>query len=131
MKILASLIMFVLLGVSINAQEEAKVMAELAASNEKAIKNSPFSAEAISESVQVLADGNRIVRSTNSKMYRNSEGRFRREISGGTGGYLGSLYTYGQGISILDPIAGQRFTLDSLGKTARVVELRSGGQGGV
>jgi hypothetical protein len=118
--------MFVLLGVYAAAQQEAKVIAEIAASSEKAIKNSPFSAEAVSESIQVLADGNRIVRSSTSKMYRNSEGRFRREMAGGSGGYPGSFYTYGQGISILDPVVGYRYMLDSYLKTARVYALKAG-----
>ena len=75
--------------------------------------------------MQVLADGNRIVRSSTSKLYRNSEGRFRREMSGGTGDYLGSMYAYGHGISILDPVIGHRYLLDSHLKTARVLELKS------
>lgn len=127
---------FVLLGAYANAQHDAKVIAEIAAGNEKTIKNAPFSAEAVSESVQTLADGNRIVRSSTSKMYRNSEGRFRREIAGGIGGMLGSHFSYEQGISILDPVAGHRVMLDSLGKTARLIELNAGqrvsiGRGGV
>ena len=36
-------------------------------------------AEAITETVQVLSDGNRIVRRTSSRVYRDSEGRTRRE----------------------------------------------------
>jgi hypothetical protein len=72
---------------------DAKVTAEIVASSpDKVVKNAPFSAEAVSESVQTLADGNRIVRSSTSKLYRNSEGRFRREFTGGTGGMFGSLY---------------------------------------
>lgn len=126
MKVLLGLMFFVLLGVHAQAQHDAKVIAEIAAGHEKMIKNAPFSAEAVSESVQTLADGNRIVRSSTSKMYRNSEGRFRREIAGGVGGMLGSHFSYGQGISILDPVAGHRVMLDSLGKTARLLELHSG-----
>src|SRR5918993_2813624 len=104
MKVIAGLLFFILAGVSVYAQQDAKVIAEIAASNEKTIKNSPFSAEALSESVQVLADGNRIVRSSTSKLYRNSEGRFRREHKGGSGGLSGTTYSFGQGVSILDPV---------------------------
>jgi hypothetical protein len=125
MKIFVGSMMFVLLGVGAMAQN-TKVVAELAASSDKTIKNSPFSAEAVSESVQVLADGNRIVRSSTSKLYRNGEGRFRRELSGGTGGVLGSLFTTGSGITILDPIAGQRYLLDSTQRTARIADLKPG-----
>src|SRR3981189_487279 len=47
------------------------------------VKGSPYSAEAVTETTQVLADGNRIVNRTSSKQYRDSEGRERREISFG------------------------------------------------
>lgn len=123
MKILSGLLLFVLMGIYANAQQDARIVAEIAAGNEKMVKNAPFSAEAVSESVQVLVDGNRIVRNSTSKLYRNSDGRFRREISGGSGNLMGTYFSYGQGISILDPVAEKRFTLDSVDKTVRVVEL--------
>jgi hypothetical protein len=125
MKIVIGLMMFVLLGINIEAQTP-RVVAELAASSDKTIKNSPFSAEAVSESVQVLADGNRIVRSSTSKLYRNGEGRFRRELTSGTGGAFGSLFTTGPGITILDPVAGQRYLLNSELRTARIAQLEPG-----
>ena len=137
MKIVSGILMFVLMGVVARAQDpkpepkvyttsvqNAKVIAEVAAVNsDKAIKNAPFSAEAISESVQTLADGNRIVRSSTSKLYRNSEGRFRREFTGGTGGMFGSVYGYGPGISLLDPVGGFRYSIDPNLKTARQVVI--------
>jgi len=126
MRVLSVLMLFVLLGVQASAQQEARVIAEIAAGNEKMVKNSPFSAEAISESVQTLPDGNRIVRSSTSKLYRNSEGRFRREMAGGSGGVLGTHYGFAQGVSILDPVIGQRVMLDSENMTARIVQLQSG-----
>src|SRR5687768_7709097 len=125
MKVLSVLMLFVLLGVQASAQQEARVIAEIAAGNEKMVKNAPFSAEAVSESVQVLPDGNRIVRSSSSKLYRNSEGRFRREMAGGSAGVLGTHYGFAHGVSILDPVIGQRVTLDSENMTARVVQLHS------
>jgi len=85
----------------------------------RSVKNAPFSADAINESVQVLADGNRIVRSSNSKLYRNSEGRFRREVTGGTG-VMGTHFAYGDGITIMGP--DQHIYLDNNAKIARVVE---------
>lgn len=122
MKILSGIVMFVLLGVVGNAQD-AKVIAEIAASSERAVKNSPFSADAVSESVQTLADGNRIVRSSTSKLYRNSEGSFRREMTGGSGGVLGSLFTVGQGVTIMDRAGGYRYMIDPNLKTTRQVML--------
>ena len=124
MKIISAILMFVLMGIYADAQE-AKVLAEIAASSEgTGVKNAPFSAEAVSESVQTLADGNRIVRSSSSKLYRNSEGRFRREMGPGFGGTLGSLYTSGQGVTLLDPVGGFRYWIDPDLKTTRQTVLR-------
>lgn len=126
MKIFACIALFVLLGAGAQGQQSSgggKILAETSAMSEKIIKGSPFTADAVNESVQVLADGNRIVRSSTNKLYRNSEGRFRREISGGSGGTLGSFYSVGPGITILDPVGGVRYLLDSQLRTARVGTL--------
>src|SRR5688572_32553688 len=124
MKIVTGLLFFVLLGINSYGQQDARVIAEVAATNERAVKNAPFSAEAISESVQMLADGNRIVRSSTSRLFRNSEGRFRREMAPGTGGALGSLYTYGQGVTLLDPVGGFRYMIDPNLKTTRQMVMK-------
>jgi hypothetical protein len=110
--------MFILLGAYAQAQN-LKVLAEIDASSERTVKNAPFYAEAVSESVQTLADGNRIVRNSTSKLYRNSEGRFRRDITSGSGGTLSSLYTYGQGVTLLDPVGGFRYQIDPNQRTTR------------
>lgn len=88
-----------------------------------AVKNSPFTAEEVNESVQTLADGNRIVRNSKSKMYRNSEGRIRRE--GGLGGAVGFAYTVAPSVSIVDPVIRQKYELDAALKTARVYDLKT------
>jgi hypothetical protein len=132
MKILTGMVLFVLLGAGAFAQQAstgARIMAEASAMTEKIVKGAPFSAEAVNESVQVLADGNRIVRSSTNRLYRNSEGRFRRDISGGSAGPLASFYSAGPGITILDPVQGQRFLIDSELRTARVGSFGTG-QGG-
>jgi hypothetical protein len=43
------------------------------------VRGQPYSAERVSESVQVLADGNRIVKRSLEKVYRDSDGRTRVE----------------------------------------------------
>ena len=45
----------------------------------KVVKNAPFSAESVTEHVQVYADGNRSVRKSGARLYRDSAGRTRRE----------------------------------------------------
>lgn len=127
MKTLAGLLMLAALVISAEGQD-AKVIAEISASSEKIVKSSPFSADAVSESVQTLADGNRIVRCSTSKLYRNGEGRFRREIANGSGGMLGSVYSFGSGVTILDPVIGHRYLLNSNLKTAHQGLLKIGGE---
>ncbi len=112
---------------AVQAETRAKVIAELAAATVgKSVKNLPFSAEEVSESVQTLADGNRIVRSSTGRIYRNGQGRVRREHSGGAGGMMGSLYMTSPGVSILSPAEGNKYLLDSTEKTAKVLELTQG-----
>jgi hypothetical protein len=45
----------------------------------KTVKGAPYQAEAVTEVVQTLADGNRIVRKTTARVARDGEGRVRRE----------------------------------------------------
>lgn len=104
---------------------EYKVVAEVAASTERIVKGSPFSAESVSESVQTLSDGNRIIRSSTTKMYRSGDGRFRREVSESSGGVLGSVYQVSPSISIIDPVAGFRYSLNPESRTARSTAIRS------
>ena len=64
---------------------------------EKTVVGAPYSAEAVSESRQTLADGNVIDHKEISKIYRDNAGRVRRVTNGmgtlGIGGVLG----FGQG----------------------------------
>ena len=115
--------MFVLLGIYAQAQTAPKVIAEISASSEKAVKGAPFSAEAVSESVQTLADGNRIVRKWTNKLYRNNEGRFRREGSGNPGSAFGAFISTEPSVMILDPSARSRYMVDSESKVVRAITL--------
>src|SRR5215831_12128477 len=49
------------------------------------VKGAPYAAEAVTETVQTLADGNRIVQRSSSKEYRDGEGRERREETSSMG----------------------------------------------
>ncbi|MDQ4120417.1 MAG: hypothetical protein M3209_03115 [Acidobacteriota bacterium] len=104
---------------TLTRETNARVATEIvAASSTKVVKGAPFSAEAISESVQTLADGNKIKRSVTTKLYRDGEGRFRREETANSG--ANSLAENGahQSISIFDPVAGARYVLNPTAKTA-------------
>jgi len=60
-------------------QAQQKVMLEIAGAEVSVVKGKPYSADTSTETVQTLADGNRIAHRTVSKFYRDSEGRTRRE----------------------------------------------------
>ncbi len=79
------------------------------------VKGAPFSADTLSESIQPLADGNRIVTRNEGRIYRDSEGRSRQERSFRPG--VGA--NEHQVITIFDPVAGTNITLDPATRTAR------------
>lgn len=74
----------------------------------------PYSADAITERTQVLADGNRISVSSLTKIFRDGEGRIRREMFNNDGTL--------RAISITDPVARVSYTLDA----ARKIAYRTG-----
>lgn len=84
----------------------------------KVVKGAPYSAEAVTESIQVLGDGNRIVHKFSSSVYRDSEGRTRREQTLKGIGPLGTSNAPLQTIFINDPVAGVTYSLDSRSHTA-------------
>lgn len=47
----------------------------------KLVKGAPYSAQAVTETTQTLGDGNRIVNKSTAALYRDGEGRTRREQS--------------------------------------------------
>lgn len=84
----------------------------------KVVKGAPYSGEAVTETIQTLSDGNRIINRMTSSVYRDSEGRTRREQSLKGLGIFGAGEEPFQTIFINDPVAGVTFTLDSNTKTA-------------
>ena len=82
------------------------------------VKGAPYSAEAVTETIQTLGDGNRIVNRITSMMYRDSEGRTRREQSLKGLGIFGAGEDPFQTVFINDPVAGVTFSLDSRSHTA-------------
>jgi hypothetical protein len=85
----------------------------------KVVKGVPFSAVAVSESSQTLADGNHITRKTQTNLYRDTQGRFRKEV---TLPAIGPLAASGQPHSLVmihDPVAGASYVLEVNEKVAR------------
>ena len=84
----------------------------------KIVKGAPYSAEAVTETIQTLGDGNRIVNRITSQMYRDSDGRTRREQSFKGLGIFGAGEEPSTTIFINDPVAGVTFSLDTRSHTA-------------
>lgn len=81
------------------------------------VTGAPYSAQATTERVQALADGNRIVQSTSGTVARDSQGRFRKDetlpfLTAGKGGDAPHM------VYIQDPVAGVQWNLDARMKTA-------------
>jgi hypothetical protein len=85
----------------------------------KVVKGSPYSAQAVTESVQTLADGNRIVHKNTAQIYRDSEGRVRRDQTVGAIGPYAAAGDPIQTFFINDPVAGANYILDPRSKVAR------------
>jgi TonB family protein len=79
------------------------------------VKGAPFSADILSETVQALPDGNRIVQRSEGRIYRDSQGRTRNERTYQMGGSSEQR----QVININDPVAGVSYGLDPETKIAR------------
>ncbi|HKQ92613.1 MAG TPA: hypothetical protein VJZ77_18280 [Blastocatellia bacterium] len=87
------------------------------------VKGAPYSADAVTETIQTLGDGNRIVQSSSAKIYRDSAGRTRREQ---TFKAIGPWAVSGEPpvtISINDPVAGVTYSLNSNMKTAHKMAM--------
>lgn len=85
----------------------------------KVVKGAPYSAEGVTESVQTLADGNRIVRKQSAHIYRDGEGRTRREFVINVLGPWTTQNDAPRTIAINDPVAKVSYTLDPRTRTAR------------
>src|SRR6266540_1531860 len=71
-----------LAAVVVEAQEPATFNYEVRARvplETRTLKGAPYSAEVVNEHTQQLADGNRIVERSTGRVYRDKEGRVRRE----------------------------------------------------
>jgi hypothetical protein len=98
----------------------------------KVVTGVPFSAVAVSESTQTLSDGNQIRRKTQTSLFRDSQGRFRKEV---TLSGFGPMAASGQPKSFVvinDPVARASFVLHPDSKTAETMGehgMKGRGQG--
>jgi hypothetical protein len=80
------------------------------------IAGAPYSAQAVTQRVQLLADGNRIEQSTSGSVARDSQGRVRRDEA--LPGLTGSSGDAPHLVTIEDPVSGVHWTLDARNKVA-------------
>jgi TonB family protein len=85
----------------------------------KLVKGAPYSAQAVTEMTQTLSDGNRIVNKSSVSLYRDSEGRTRREQTLRAIGPFATASEPPTTIFINDPVAGATYMLDARTHIAR------------
>jgi hypothetical protein len=106
MRIPLTLAGLVFAAAALQAQEPStfkfEVQARMPLEN-RTVKNAPYSAEVVTDHMQQLADGNRIVEHSSGRVYRDKEGRVRREEDRPSGN---------PSISIVDSVAGVSYSLD-------------------
>ena len=86
----------------------------------KTVTGNPLTAQIVVTHENTLSDGNRINRTEQTTIYRDSQGRVRREITvdaatPATGAVKHTI------ITINDPVSGNRYMLDPANKTARLM----------
>lgn len=84
------------------------------------VAGAPYSAEAVTDVVQTLSDGNRIVRQNKAQISRDSQGRTRREQGFAMFGPLvnGPREEQPRSVQISDPATGGAILLDLRSRTA-------------
>lgn len=94
----------------------------------KVVKGAPYSAEAETEIHQTLSDGNHIDHKVTASIYRDGEGRVRRER---TLSMLGPMAAQGKMVTLFDPVEHVTYLLDAARKTAYKMPARRKGMMGM
>jgi hypothetical protein len=106
--------------------QDARLLGAVAGVPRRVVRNAPYSATTVTETTQVLADGNRIHHPSTGKIFRDSEGRVRNEQSMAGLDALAPHAGIQQVVFINDPVAGVNYALNVHDKTA----TKSWGRGG-
>ncbi len=93
------------------------------------VQGAPYSATISNESIQTLADGNRIIQNNSGTTARDSEGRTRQDAALPMIGNL-SATNAPHLVFIMDPVAQVSYTLNLTDKTAQKLSLPSGAVAG-
>jgi hypothetical protein len=93
------------------------------------VQGAPYSATITNESVQTLADGNRIVNTSSGTIARDSQGRTRQDAPVPSIGNLAAANAP-HIVFIQDPVAQVSYTLNLTDKTAQKMSIMPGPPGG-
>jgi hypothetical protein len=93
---------------------------------DKVVKGAPYAADAVTERLQTLSDGNRISHKNTSQVFRDADGRVRREQTFGMIGNMVSADRPEKTIFINDPVAGIHYFLDPENQTATKMKVEKG-----
>ena len=93
----------------------------------KLVKGAPFSATTTSTTQQTLQDGTTINRTANGAVYRDGEGRSRREVTFTGVGPLAATGGAHKMVAIFDPVAGAHYMLNPDKKVAHKMTLPANG----
>jgi hypothetical protein len=93
------------------------------------IQGAPYSATITNESIQTLADGNRIVQTSTGTTARDSQGRTRHDTALPAIGNL-SAANAPRLVFLQDPVAQTSYTLNLTDKTAQKMPVFAGGAAG-
>jgi len=88
------------------------------------VKGAPYSATAITEYIQTLADGNQIMQKNEATYHRDREGRIRIDQKLKTIGKWTAVGDPPRIITIWDPVGGRYYNLDPGKQTALIVPIR-------
>lgn len=91
----------------------------------KTVTGAPFTATAVGESNRTLADGTKISQKVQSTVYRDAQGRVRKETTLPAIGPLAASGTPKSLVFIHDPVAGTGYILDVNKKIAHKLPQRS------
>lgn len=94
----------------------------------KTVAGIPLTAQISVTRENTLSDGNRIFKQSQTLLYRDGQGRVRREMTIDVGTPATGTVKRTM-IVIKDPVAGRRYILDPNSKTARELPLRAQGHG--
>jgi hypothetical protein len=92
--------------------------------HEQVVTGAPYSGTISEQRQQTLPDGNQITRQTETKVYRDSQGRVRRETTRTNGS--GETQTF---VTIFDPVAGFEARLNTRKLTAEKHPVPTGNNG--